>query len=62
MDNLEFRAGIYSLWPYSAQATFARLVGVNSRSVRRWCAGDVPVPSPIAHILTKLLERQTDSQ
>lgn len=34
-----------------SQTRAARLLGVDARTVRRWIAGDIPVPVPVCRLL-----------
>jgi DNA-binding transcriptional regulator YiaG len=52
MSPEEFREAL-KLIGFS-QTAFARSVGYTSRQVRRWAAGDAPVPFAVSHILTQL--------
>lgn len=38
-----------------AQTAGARLIGVTDRTMRRWCAGDVPIPMIAARFLRYLV-------
>lgn len=43
------------------QSEFARLIGVDGRTVRRWVAGDLPIPKPVQALLYVMLSL-TDEQ
>lgn len=47
-----FKAALRGL--HMAQTTFARAVGVNDRTVRRWASGESPVPPTVVVLLHAL--------
>ena len=44
----------HAVWGSTWQACLARRMNVNSRTVRRWAAGDSPLPRNVAPELLKL--------
>lgn len=52
MDAVQFRAGLDGLG--LSQTAFAKWTGKNPRTVRRWAAGEDPVPREIAVIIALL--------
>ena len=49
MTQDQLRAAIETLG--TSQAALARLVGVNPRTMRRWIAGDSPIPRTAAILI-----------
>lgn len=47
-----FRDALRTL--HMGQQAFARAVGVNPRTVRRWASGECPVPAPVMTLLHAL--------
>lgn len=56
MTPTEFRASLDLM--HMSQTAFARALGCNARTVRRWALGQTPVPSEVALILRLLAEVQ----
>lgn len=43
------------------QSAFARLIGVDGRTARRWIAGDARIPKPVQVAIQALLELKMQS-
>lgn len=56
MTGPEFRAALarHDL----SQVQFARMIGVNGRTVRRWAAGEIELPGAVVCLLALLDERE----
>lgn len=51
---MSFAASLKALgW---SQSAFARLMGRNPRSVRRWASGDLPAPTEAVALLALMIE------
>ena len=54
MSPAQFRSTLTRLG--ASQTGIARFLGVSARNVRRWAAGDSPVPVAVGRLLTLMLK------
>jgi DNA-binding transcriptional regulator YiaG len=59
MTAAEFKAALEHLG--FNQSSLARRLQVSDRNVRRWAAGEYPVPAPIALLLQLMIKTKTSA-
>ena len=60
MTPVDFRAALADLG--LTQVGFARVARVDPRTVRKWVAGDRPIPGPVVVLLEMLRSRAISGQ